>query len=230
MNYHLTMRSNNRKTGPMPVSTTSNSTCPVTCPLKAKGCYAKTAKLGMFWAQVSNGDKGYDFETFLAKVRTIKPGQLWRHNQAGDLPGDGVRIDGDALQALVAAAAHTQPFAYSHYLVHGRKYAANRKAIKEANARGFVINLSANTLAEADALAAQGVAPVVAVVPADYPDKGRTPEGRPVIVCHEQTEKRASCAECGLCAVRDRTAIVAFRAHGYAKNHVGQIASGVAHE
>ena len=39
--YHLTKVSSNRKTGPIPVSTTTSDSCPPTCSLKGAGCYAE---------------------------------------------------------------------------------------------------------------------------------------------------------------------------------------------
>ncbi len=102
----------------------------------------------------------------------------------------------------------------------------NRDSIKAANDAGFVINLSANNLTEADKLQSLGIGPVAALVPEVYPDKGRTPGGLPVVVCHAQTGKRATCAECGLCAVRDRAVVVAFRSHGAAKSKAEVIAQG----
>ncbi len=119
MNYHLTMVSNNTKTGRIPVSTTGAKSCPDACPLKSNGCYADQGHVAMWWQKVSRGDAGYSFKAFLAKVRTIKPGQLWRHNQAGDLPGVGDYVDAKQLAQLVEASAHTQPFTFTHVPVLG---------------------------------------------------------------------------------------------------------------
>lgn len=211
MYYHLTMTSKNEKTGPIPVSTTGAESCPDACPLKSAGCYAASGRLSMWWGKVTSGQYGGDFEGFLDQVRSIRPGQLWRHNQAGDLPGIGNRIDGKALRRLTDKNHGRRGFTYTHKPMGP---ASNRQAVKEANAGGFVVNLSANNLDEADSLAALGVGPVVVVVPESYPDIGRTPGGRRVVVCHEQTGKRESCATCGLCAVGSRSTIVGFRVHG----------------
>ncbi len=51
MSHHIafTRVSSNAKTGPIPVTTTSEETCPVSCPLKRNGCYADAGPLALFW-------------------------------------------------------------------------------------------------------------------------------------------------------------------------------------
>jgi hypothetical protein len=101
MRFHLTMCSSNRKTGPMPVATSSKDTCPVHCPLREKVCYARYGPIGFFWEAVSLGVYGDDLRGFLGKIRKIPEGTLWRYGQAGDLPGDGRKIDRQALKRIV---------------------------------------------------------------------------------------------------------------------------------
>ena len=86
MQYHLTPRSSNKKTGPIPVSTTSRDSCPDTCPLKnGGGCYAGSGPLSLHWDKVGT-DRGVSLESFCDTIRALPKGQVWRHNQAGDLP------------------------------------------------------------------------------------------------------------------------------------------------
>ncbi|MFK4047352.1 hypothetical protein ACI2KH_20565 [Roseomonas mucosa] len=223
MQTHLTLKSGNRKVGPIPVSTTSLASCPDACPLKAGGCYAKGGPLAIHWRKVTEGAAGDDFETFTAKVASLPDGQLWRHNQAGDLPGHGDAIDGRQLGQLVAANAGKRGFTYTHKPM---TRAANREAVQSANATGFTVNLSANTLAEADTLAGLGIAPVVVVL--DAPEGERvdtaTPEGRKVATCPATYRDDVTCASCQLCQRRDRKVIVGFPAHGSAKRKAAAIA------
>jgi len=150
---------------------------------------------------------------------------LWRHNQAGDLPGDGNKIDGRALAKLakVNARNNSRGWTYTHKPM---ATAANRKAVQKANAAGFTINLSANNLAHADTLAELNIAPVVTVLPRDFAGKrGMTPAGRPILVCPAQTGDK-TCATCGLCASRDtKRPIIGFLAHGTGSKAVSEIAS-----
>ena len=126
MNYHLTMISGNGKVGPIPVSTSTRETCPTACPFAGNGCYAEHGPLALRWDKVTRGARGVDWEGFLALVRRIPRGQLWRHNQAGDLPGRGDTIDTAQLKQLVDAARGTRGFTYTHKPIDN---AHNRAAI-----------------------------------------------------------------------------------------------------
>lgn len=226
---HLTIKSRNEKVGPIPVSTTSAKTCPSDCPFKKSGCYADGGPLALFWGKVTRDEAGTDWNSFCGQIAALPEGQLWRHNQAGDLPGNGKAIDYDALMSLVSANEGRKGFTYTHYSPLGFENDTdtlnNALAIAKANEGGFTINLSGNNLKHADQLAALNIGPVVAVVPEDFPDTGKTPEGRKVAVCPEQTGKAKSCAECKLCQKADRAVIVAFRAHGVSKRKAIAIAS-----
>jgi hypothetical protein len=219
---HLTLKSRNEKVGPIPVSTTSAKTCPSDCPFKKSGCYADGGPLALFWGKVTREEAGTDWDSFCGQVAALPEGQLWRHNQAGDLPGNGQAIDREALDRLVTANAGKKGFTYTHY---NPAIENNAGMIKHANMLGFTVNMSGNTIAHADKLAALNIGPVVCVVPEDHPEKSQTPEGRSVVVCPEQTGKAKSCAECKLCQKVDRAVIVAFRAHGVSKKKAIAIAS-----
>lgn len=229
MRYHISPRSSNTKTGALVVTTTSAETCPSACPLR-KTCYAKYSFLGMFWRKVSAGKLGEPFGAFLrslAEALKRNPAPIWRHNQAGDLPGKGNTIDSAKLKALaeVSAASGRRGFTYTHKPVRAadvpagsdaqrqRIAAANLEAIRYAFAVGFTINLSANNLAHADALSATGL-PVCVTVPQSTPETFFTPEGRKGVVCPAQTRSSVSCATCRLCANPRRSVLVGFRFHG----------------
>jgi len=213
MRVSLTLKSRNAKTGPIPVSTSSNDTCPAVCPLKDQGCYAKYGPLGMYWAKVNGGTAGATWAEFVAQIAELPADTLWRHNQAGDLPGISDVIDAPALAKLVKANSGKRGFTYTHKPMT----AANARAVRAANAAGFTINLSGNNLAHADALADTGAGPVVAVLPADQKTNTTTPAGRKVVVCPATIRDDVSCATCQLCQRRDRAVIVGFPAHGAAK-------------
>lgn len=219
MNTAFIRVSGNEKTGPIPVSTSDAKTCPDACPLKSKGCYAKSGPISWHWKKVDKN--GEAWEDFLSMVAWLPKGQLWRHNQAGDLPGIGDKLDTKALGELVAANKGKKGFTYTHKPLEQAK---ERKAVEEANEKGFTINLSANSLTHADELKALGIrAPIVAIVPDTEPTPKKTPAGNPVVECLH-TSHGLQCAQCGLCAVPNRKSIVAFRAHGVSKKHVNLIA------
>lgn len=222
---HVTPTSDNAKTGPILVTTTTARTCPDACPFKrteagVNGCYADGGPLAMHWQKVTLGKRGKPWAeamaTIAAELRRKGKGATWRHNQAGDLPGQGDVIDGQGVADLVKvnADAGARGFTYTHKpLVASPHAEANLAAVRSANAGGFTVNASANTLAHADALAELGV-PVCVVVAHDAPDTIATPGGRKVVVCPAQRRDGVTCSSCRLCSRGDRSVIVAFRAHG----------------
>jgi len=206
----MTLKSANVKTGPIPVSTTERDSCPADCKMKNE-CYAASGPLALHWAAVSNGTRGTAWGQFTASIAALPEGQLWRHNPAGDLPQVDGTIDAVKLGQLVAANAGRRGFTYSHH-----RDAASIVWIRHANAWGFTVNLSANDLADADALADHAAGPVVVVVPSTTTQNTTTPAGRAVVICPATQRDDVSCATCQLCA-RQRSAIVGFPAHGTRK-------------
>jgi hypothetical protein len=221
MFVHFTLKSDNVKTGPIPVSTISADTCSDNCPFKGNGCYAGNGPLSWHWNKVTAGIRGSTWEEYCDRVSTLEDNQLWRHAQAGDLPGVNHRIDFPRLQKLVRANKRKKGFTYTHKPVLNNP--RNQASVAWANQHGFTVNLSADSLSDADALADLEIAPVVTVLPEHAPEKLSTPAGRTVIVCPAQSREDVTCATCGLCQRQDRTVIVGFRAHGTAKRKVENV-------
>jgi len=215
---YFTRQSRNAKTGPIPVSTSSAETCP-DCPFKDAGCYAGGGPLAILWRKVTAGNAGLTWAEFLEQIETLPRRILWRHNQAGDLPGVGNAIDRTALRQLVKANKKRRGFTYTHKPATR----SNLAAIRAANKAGFTINLSANNLEHADTLADTGAGPVVVVLPADTLKPVKTPSGRTVAIC-PATISKLTCFDCGLCAMPGRKAIIGFPAHGASKNKASAIA------
>ena len=221
--YHLTPISSNAKTGPIPVSTSTSATCPTSCPFNnGGGCYASSGPLALHWKKVTEHKRGELFEQFLEQIASLPDGQLWRHNQAGDLPGNGDTLDTKALSALVRANKGKKGFTYTHKPLKTKR---NRDAIAKANKQGFTVNLSANSLVHADELVSLEIAPVVVTIPEHAPNKGKTPQGRRWIACPAESRDSVSCASCGLCARSERSVIIAFHAHGAKKTAVSKTVS-----
>ena len=215
LNYfvHLTPKSRNTKTGPIPVSTTGAETCPTVCPLRGGGCYANGGPLAIHWAKVSAGERKMPWRAFCDAVAAFPAGTLWRHNQAGDLPGHGNAIDGAALFDLMAANRGRRGFTYTHKPATAR----NCDKIRAANSAGFTVNLSANNPAHADKLAALKIGPVVCLVTDATATK--TPGGLPIEICPAQTDAtgQVNCLTCQKCQNKNRRAVIGFVAHGSQK-------------
>lgn len=225
----FTRVSMNAKTGPIPVSMSVKNTCPDACPLKAGGCYASGGPINLHWMRLSAGKAGVVWVEFVKLVKGLHVGQLWRHNQAGDLPGDNNDIDAKALGELVAANNGKRGFTYTHKPVlrgqaSNATVKANRKAIDAANKGGFTVNLSANTLAHADELADLDIGPVVTLLPATQTRNTVTLQGRKVVVCPATQRENVSCATCKLCQWGKRGFIIGFPAHGVSTAKANAIA------
>lgn len=215
----LTLKSGNAKTGPIPVSTSTKAYCPDACSLKDNGCYADSGPLRMHWDKVSGGERGMSWDAFCDAIHKLPLGTLWRHNQAGDLPGDGKRIDSNALCSLLQANTGRRGFTYTHYSMD---IPGNRLAVQYANEQGFTINLSAESLQEADELKALGIAPVVTILPEDAERSVMTPAGNRVVTCPATYRDDVSCATCQLCQ-RQREVIVGFPVHGNGKRKAAKV-------
>ena len=206
MKYQAVKQSSNQKTGPIPVTYSERGTCPPSCPHYLDDCYAEGFHTRMTWDKIPA--RGVDLAALVRFIETMPEGQLWRHNVAGDLPGEGETIDAAALGEIVAANTGRKGFTYTH-----KKSAEAITWARHATAWGFTVNLSADDAGEADTLAAHGL-PVVCIVPIDTPKQTTTPAGRPILVCPAQTINYMTCALCGLCQKADRRQIIGFRAHG----------------
>ena len=92
------------------------------------------------------------------------------------------------------------------------------EVVKEMNdVDGLTVNLSADSLSEADQYADLDIAPVCVTLPNDAPHRGnKTPKGLPIVVCPAQTQEDMSCSRCQLCQIKNRKSIVGFLAHGTA--------------
>ena len=217
MQVHITKRSANAKTGRMPVTTTESSSCPSTCPHINGNCYAKSGfHLAQHWKKVSSKERGGTWDELCSYVSSLKPRQLWRHNQAGDWGyttdeqgRELIRLD--LLKSLVDAnkSSNARGYTYTH---HKLDYLHNLEAVKYANKNGFTVNASCESLTQCDDAIKQGI-PSVCVVDNSKDVPTHTPDGNKVVVCPAQT-RDTNCVDCGLCAQAKRSCVVAFLAHG----------------
>ena len=235
--FLITPRASNKKLGPIMVTTSARASCPTTCPLsrRAKGpsagtCYAEQGFIGAYlWANLDRVPVGgsfrkgritvRSFDEVLRVVRTQAEGAIWRHNQAGDLASDdGVTINREKLQQLTDANKGRCGFTFTHYLV--LKHSENQNAVREANREGFAVNISTESLEEADAVADLNIGPVVTLLPAGTTENAKTPKGRTVAICPAISNKEVTCASCRICTTQ-RKAIIGFPAIGRYKHKIG---------
>tara|TARA_R110000823_G_scaffold261418_2_gene382136 strand:- start:1919 stop:2668 length:750 start_codon:yes stop_codon:yes gene_type:complete len=206
-----------------PTTTSEKDTCPDTCPLKESGCYAKYSFLGAYWKKLSNGEveNSFDFKGLLHAIKGLPKGQIWRHNQAGDLVHNSGIIDLKSLTSIVKANKGKRGFTYTHHLATPE----NAITVDLSNENGFTINWSSNNLEEADELYTREIGPVVTLLPVGADKVTMTPQGNKVVKCPANKAKNITCATCQLCAIPDRDYIIGFEAHGTAKKKVSLIAA-----
>lgn len=215
--FHLTPSSNNSKTGPIPVSTSSAALCPASCPFRGgDGCYAESGPLALHWKEVTTGRRDVTWSDFLALIRALPVGQLWRHNQAGDLLDPDTDNGALALDALTRANRGRRGFTFSHHPLTRRVV----RAFRAATFRGFTVNASTETIAAADAAVAAGLFAVTVVSSTDERRAWTSPAGNPVRVCPAQLHDAITCQRCQLCHDRPASVIIAFRSHGVNRRRV----------
>lgn len=235
--YILTLKSNNTKTGKLPVSMSHKGTCPSSCNMR-EACYAKVGRLGLVWHKLGHGwlRNGTSFKEFCDKVKSLRV-TTWRHNQSGDLTGRKNRLHrGRCLQLARANCADGRNrggYTYTHYSpipIKGKVSPAvakhNREVIRDMNALGFVVNLSGDTVDHADELADLGIGPVVTVLPMDAPARMKTPKGRHIVVCPAIRNDNIQCIDCKVCGKANRKAIIGFPAHSTMAKKADKIARG----
>tara|TARA_R110000751_G_scaffold41930_1_gene97885 strand:+ start:92 stop:625 length:534 start_codon:yes stop_codon:yes gene_type:complete len=173
----------------------------------------------MHWDKVASKTET-DIESFCGKIASLPLDTLWRHNQAGDLPGINNKIDSKLLNKIIAANAGKRGFTYTHK--PATKH--NLTQIKRANYFGFMINLSANNLDHADYLLSLKVAPVVTILPGNTTNKvNYTPKGAKVVTCPATYNDKVNCKSCGLCA-KNRDYVIGFPVHGTSRKKAELIA------
>ena len=223
----LTIKSTNKKTGSIPVSTTTAKTCPTTCPFNnsnAGGCYADSGPLAIHWRKVTSLDRGVSFDKFLDQIENLPPEQIWRHNQAGDLPGNGKKLDSKACNDLSKANKGKNGYTYTHY---NPAIYNNSKIIQSMNNAGFTVNLSGNNAAHAIALKKKyKSSPVVSVVSSNHFDNKKRSykkEGVTFVQCPADYNDKVNCKSCKLCAIPTRTSVICFPAHGTQKKRINNL-------
>jgi hypothetical protein len=244
--FHITLKTKNPKVGNMAATTSTAKTCPTSCPFKDNGCYADSGPLKLHWDKVTEGERGDDWPTFLDKIKDMPAGSKWRHNQAGDLPGDTKDLDSTKCVDLAKANEGKRGFTYTHYDVLDNFQ--NAITVNMMNHLGFTVNVSANNLEHADQLCDLDIAPVATVLPIEWErgnkrQKGkkvwtetlkdyrkriadlRTPKGRKVLPCPATYMDDISCDDCMLCEKWTRKYPVGFPAHGTSKKKASVVAS-----
>lgn len=217
LTFHLSTKSDNKKTGSIAVSTSSKATCSPTCPFlpaNGGGCYAQSGPLNLHWLKVTSGERGTTFKEFTTKLKGLPDGSAFRHNQAGDLPHNKGKISETFIRKMVASVRHLRAYTYTH---HSLTLGSNISLIRYANRNGFRVNVSCETEAQVDQAIAADLPAVVVVKSDETRTQWRTEAGNIVLVCPAQRSDSKTCADCMLCHHRGKRVAIGFLAHGNGK-------------
>lgn len=188
--------SDNRKTGPMAnVYRTVGVTCPSSCPLLEKGCYAKRWPISLHANRAQ--EQTLDFKDFLKRVRKETPSKVVRLNVSGDV-FSGNKVDTEFLNELIdGAKKNTDIIIYGY--THG---------FKQLHEAGFTPDVFPNNLillasvdSEEEAQEAKKLGWKYARVEKDYSKKASEGE----VLCPidaakvKGKEPKTTCSTCKLC-------------------------------
>lgn len=240
----------NAKLGPYVAATvTEASTCPDSCALKVeikpdgtkkKGpCYGHFGPIAIHWRNIGEHTAGMSWDDALKVVRRFRKGTLGRFGQVGDHPGEDGWLDRPAMQAWTNSTQGQTWWGYCHYDVTSLTPMAahNIFVIREANAAGYAVNVSCETMTQVDRAIKLGLSPVV-VVPSDTRATQVTPDGHKVIMCPATVRDDVTCGgspttmACGggvpLCTRTNRTWAIGFPGHGARKKSVDALVKKMA--
>ena len=208
------------KTGHMLTTTTDKASCPPACPLMGNGCYAENFWQGIAWSKLgTEARRGVGIDSVVAAIKELPRNAVWRHNIAGDLPGEGDDIHAPSLRKIVKANKGKRGFTYTHKPLN----AHNLACISEANVSGFCVNVSADNMRDMDDILRHTDLPVAVLIPDDAEKVSFSPDGHKIVACLEQT-RGIKCDKCQLCTDPLRSYAIGFYSHGARKKRVEIIA------
>jgi hypothetical protein len=184
------------------------TTCPSTCPLLEKGCYAKGGNTAIHMrGRWSNHDGQVFFDTVTDKNK-VKSGAFVRITVSGDIMLND-ELDTEFLQNIIHAAI-VRPdvtfYTYTHY--------KGTDLLRWLKIMPFNLNINISCDTTDDIVwAKQHNLPYVIVK-----DLGQNRVGE-VVQCPNQT-KGLTCDACKLCFKKDRKLQIAFKPHGMAAKSV----------
>lgn len=206
-NANVVAESGNVKTGPITVTTRGIGTCPSTCPFldadqwKANGCYGA----GRIWYQANKA--AHDVVDLPAATTLI------RDRIVGDITvpeaGDD-RIDWEYVKAVQtwAASRNSTVFGYTHATSLMDQCASWEWDVLFPD---YTMNISCHTTAQVADVIGQGWD---AVISSDDVAQGDMVGDKRIVRCPAVDRDDVTCKSCGLCAKRDRKAIIWFPLHG----------------
>lgn len=212
-NVLIVPKSNNSKTGGIPVTYRPVSTCPTDCPFlptgEIGGCYGTGRIFGM--ARKYAGETDVESATWKIRLGKDRSARYLRDRVVGDVVTDEGALDRDYVAGISAVATDNKlvPFGYTHAW---RLFTPDDVAFLRGT--GYVMNASVETHADAQRAIDLGLPTVIVD---DDTDEGATVAGRRLVTCPAEVRDDVNCASCGLCAKPNRSVLIRFTIHGTAR-------------
>lgn len=222
--YSFVANSHNKKTGAMPVTSTSMDSCPLSCALYAD-CYGKSGHTRIHWNKLEK--TGIDYNDLLNLINALKKKSQIRFNVIGDIAHlDGV-IDATKLIKLsnIVKNRMLDMILYTHHSIDNT---LNVSALKLAFEKGLHVNISCETIEKAKQALNYGLNAVL-VVPIGTLEKHKKINDIHLVRCPAEYKPQIQCVNCMLCSknrVQNRI-VVAFTAHGTSKKRLSEKLNGV---
>lgn len=202
--------SQNRKLGAVSATYASQSTCPLSCPLRGAGCYAEAGRMGLHTRRLNDSD--ITQPEAVAQVEADAIDRLTgrfplRLHVVGDSPtAECARIVSDA--AGRHTAKHGQPvWTYTHALDVPREAWGSVSVLR-----------SCERLTDVRKALEDGFGAAMVVPEFKQDTAYEIADGLTGIPCPEMTGKAESCLSCGLCMKADKlragNKVILFAAHG----------------
>lgn len=222
----------NSKTGDIIQSYTGRDTCPQRCPFKGNGCYADSIYTRRVWERCGNpmdsrhvsSEEDLYIALLGATASHAQKGEkrvLFRHNVAGDLAEEGTndlslwRVNSlekaiKRINLAMGGVVTLKGYTYTHCTIDSY----NSAVIRTANARGFTINYSCETVKEVMDAVEYGCTAVLTAPDADKAIDELERANLRACQCPAQISNKTTCATCGACANAHRKAVIVFQTHG----------------
>lgn len=202
--------SQNRKLGAVSATYASQSTCPLSCPLRGAGCYAEAGRMGLHTRRLN--DSSVTDPVDVARVEANAIDKLTgrfplRLHVVGDSPNaECARIVSDA--ARRHSAKFGQPvWTYTHALDVPRESWGDVNVLR-----------SCEKIEDARTALDEGYAAAMVVPEFKQDTAYKIADDLTGIPCPEMTGKADSCLSCGLCMKADKLRasrkVILFAAHG----------------
>jgi hypothetical protein len=189
--------------------------CPTRCPWKGHGCYGEHGNCNMHFRNVAKRLTGTPINLLPSQVFSRGCGQYVRINVVGDMAIPGTsELSSAFVETIISAYPRTfikELYTYTHCDLNSH----NLKIMREAIARGFVINASCESHEQVKKAINNGV-PAVLVV--KYMTKNVIEkEGIKYVKCPNQINQKNKCLHCKKCMQGNRREVVVFTYHGKSK-------------